>query len=38
MSLVRLAKGLGLSGLRELATLAEESADRIEASVPHQRE
>lgn len=33
MCLVRLAKGLGLSGLRELVALADESAGRIEASM-----
>jgi len=36
MSLVRLAKGLGLSGLRELVALADECAGRIEASVIRQ--
>lgn len=38
MSLARLAKGLGLSGLRELVALADdESAGRVEASmIPRQ--
>jgi len=39
MCLVRLAQGLGLSGLRELVALADESVGRIEASlVPRQDE
>jgi len=33
MCLVRLANGLGLSGLRELVALADESVSRIEASM-----
>lgn len=33
MCLVRLAKGLGLSGLRELVALADESVGRIEAGM-----
>jgi transcriptional regulator with XRE-family HTH domain len=33
MCLVRLAKGLGLSGLRELIALADESVGRIEAGM-----
>ena len=37
MVLVRLAKGLGLSGLGELVALADESGRRIEASaIPRQ--
>ena len=36
--LVRLARGLGLSGLRELVALADESVGGIEASVTHRRQ